>query len=184
MEGITNSTPAVYNFNNRNHDKALIAEWISVSDSISQFEKKHISAYAKKRQLLREKHDPKGRFQISDKTEALLSVSLTTDYTITGHKDNGLTSETIGFVNRNGALPTNHSWNFVAGGCVHMLPGIEGGASVVFIDADKVFHGILPTSNNKVTYNHGYLGSALVTISFDRFLNSFHVIRKLTRIFY
>jgi len=162
MEGITNSTPAMYNFNNRNHDKALIAKWISVSDSISQFEKKHIPAYAKRRRQLRKKHDPKGRFQISDKTEAL-AVSLTTDYTITGHDDNGLTSETIGFVNRNGALPTNHSWNFVAGGCVHTLPRIEGGASGLFIDADKVFHGTLPTSNIEVTCNHGNLGSALVT---------------------
>jgi hypothetical protein len=162
MHGIANSRPAVYNFNNRNHDKALIAKWISVSDSISEFEKKHIPAYAKRRRLLREKHDPKGRFRISDKTEAL-SVSLTTDYAITGHDDNGLTSETIGFVNRNGPLPTNHSWNFVAGGCVHTLPGNVGGASVVFIDADKVFHGTLPTSNTEVTYNHGNLGSALVT---------------------
>jgi hypothetical protein len=44
-----------------------------------------------------------------------------------------------------------------------MLPGIKGGASVVFIDTDKVFHGTLPTSNTEVTYNHGNLGSALVT---------------------
>jgi hypothetical protein len=44
-----------------------------------------------------------------------------------------------------------------------MLPGIEGGASVVFIDADNVFHGTLPTSNTEVTYNHGNIGSALVT---------------------
>jgi hypothetical protein len=162
VHGITNSTPAVYNFRGKHDDTTLIEKFISVCDSITLFEKKHLPAYAYRRRLLRKNYDPNGRYRISDVTDAF-SVSLTSDYAITGHDDNGLTSETIGFVNRNGPLPINHSWNFVAGGCVHTLPDVEGGAAAVFIAADSVFHGTLPTSNTEDTYSHGNLGAALVT---------------------
>jgi hypothetical protein len=131
-------------------------------DSITNCEKEHMPAHANRRKLLRKKYDPNDRFRISENTDAF-AVSMTSDYAITAHDDCGLTSETIGFVNRNGPLPGNHSWNFGAGGCLHPLPDAKGKASVMFIDSDAVLHGTLPTSKTEATYNHGNIGAALVT---------------------
>ena len=121
-----------------------------------------IPSLAAKRDRIADNCDPQKMHRMSPDSSSL-AVSLAASYVVSAHEDSGLASETIMFLNRNGPLPPGHEWCFAVGGHVHKLPNERGKAALFFVAAEGVSHGTLPTSGFEPTFDHGNLGSALVT---------------------
>jgi hypothetical protein len=123
-------------------------------------------AAAQLRKELAQKYDGHRQHRIADACDGF-SLSVTASYVVGPHDDSGLANEFILFANRHGALPDGHAWLFAVGGCILELPMEKGGGVHVSLPGSGVYHGTLPTSSTGPTYQHGNLGSALVTkISF------------------
>eukprot|EP00927_Polykrikos_kofoidii_P039894 TRINITY_DN34187_c0_g1_i1.p1 TRINITY_DN34187_c0_g1~~TRINITY_DN34187_c0_g1_i1.p1 ORF type:complete len:372 (+),score=17.20 TRINITY_DN34187_c0_g1_i1:161-1276(+) len=153
--------PRVYNPNGR-LDKTLNSLLKTHADHLTRCERQMIPSYAAHRDRIAASVDRHRAHRISEHTTAF-SVSLTSSYVISPHNDSGMACETIGFINRNGAMPDGHEWLFAIGGHVHPLPDQMGKSVILFIKGQGVYHGTLPTSSTEPTALHGNHGSALVT---------------------
>lgn len=153
--------PRIYNPSGQ-LDKTLNSLLTTHADHLTQCERQMIPSYAAHRDRIAALTDPHRVHRISEHTTAF-SVSLTASYVIAPHNDSGMACETIGFINRNGALPDGHEWLFAIGGHVHPLPNQLGKSVILFIKGQGAYHGTLPTSSTESTALHGNHGSALVT---------------------
>jgi len=153
--------PRIYNPTGQ-LDKTLNSLVATHADHLTQYERQMIPSYAAHRDRIAALADPHRVHRISEHTTAF-SVSLTSSYAIAPHNDSGMACETIGFINRSGAMPDGHEWLFAIGGHVHALPNQVGKSVILFIKGQGVYHGTLPTSSTEPTALHGNHGSALVT---------------------
>lgn len=117
-------------------------------------------AIGEKRRLQIDELDPTRRHRMSTDCDGL-SLSITSGYAIGPHDDSGIINEAILFLNRDGPMPANHAWLFVAAGVIFKLPNAKGEATHISVAAD-VYHGTLPSSSS-VHLQHGNVASALVT---------------------
>lgn len=127
---------------------------------MSRLENTITPAIGEKRRLQIDELDPTRRHRMSTDCDGL-SLSITSGYAIGPHDDSGIINEAILFLNRDGPMPPNHAWLFVAAGVIFKLPNTKGEATHISVAAD-VYHGTLPSSSS-VHLKHGNVASALVT---------------------
>ena len=157
----TQHHPLVY-LPNGKPDACLNTYVKDLANAMTKMEKALTPAAAKARRKLARLYDPNKRHRISDSCYGF-SLSLADTYVVSPHDDSGVSNEFIQFANRNGPLPPGHEWNFVVGGCILPLPHVAGQAVNITLPGSGVHHGTLPTSSTLPTFQHGNLGSALVT---------------------